>query len=349
MVCMGDAPVIEIYKEDGWLKAKNSSLGADNGMAIAMMMVLMEEGYELEFLLTSDEEIGLVGANGVEFELQSKYMLNLDSESESEVYIGCAGGVDIKATKSIKMISNDFDCYEVSILDLPGGHSGVDIDKNIPNAIMELAQFLNGNDAGLIEMSGGERINSIPANAKAIVASNAELLSNDNFVVRKIESLPLKFEESVVSLTVNFQNGVLKFNDTLNIPQVSQNLAIVSMQDDILTMEVSIRGMSMDELDFQAKVTADYFRDVGFEVDKRDKYPAWNPEENEFTALSAKCIHEVFGKSTYKAIHAGLECGVLKQKYPHILFASMGPIIIYPHSTREAVNLKSVEKNLLKC
>ena len=96
MVCMGKAPVLETYVEDGWMKAKDASLGADNGMAIAMMMKLMDEGKELEFLLTSDEEIGLIGANEVSFALKSKYMLNLDSEDEAEVYIGCAGGVAMR-------------------------------------------------------------------------------------------------------------------------------------------------------------------------------------------------------------------------------------------------------------
>ncbi|MBN2722110.1 MAG: M20/M25/M40 family metallo-hydrolase [Campylobacterales bacterium] len=345
MVCMGEAPNIEVYEENGWLKAKNSSLGADNGIAIAMMMVLIEDGYNLEFLLTSDEEIGLIGANNVEFELQSKYMLNIDSESEAEVYIGCAGGIDIKATKSLKMISNDLDCYEVSIFDLPGGHSGVDIDKNIPNAIIQLAQFLHEHDISLVSIGGGERINSIPANAKAVISgNNIEFLKSKNVAIKQIEKQSYKFEESIIAHIAAFGHGVLKFNDDLGIPQVSQNLALVSLQEDILTMEVSIRAMSIDELDLQAKATANYFRDAGFAVDKRDKYPAWNPEENEFTEMSAKCIYEVFGKSTYKAIHAGLECGVLKQKYPHMLFASIGPTIVYPHSIREAVDLESVEK-----
>lgn len=345
MVCMGDAPNIEIYEENGWLKAKNSSLGADNGIAIAMMMVLIEDGYELEFLLTSNEEIGLIGASGVELELQSKYMLNLDSESEGEVYIGCAGGTDVKATKSIKMISNDLDCYEVSISDLSGGHSGVDIDKNIPNAIMQLAQFLHEQDISLISISGGERINSIPANAKAIISGkNIEFLKSNNVTITKIENISYKFEESIISHIAAFEHGVLKFNDDLGIPQISQNLAIVHSKEDILTIEVSIRAMSADELDLQAKVTADYFRDAGFEVEKKDKYPAWNPEQNEFTAMISQKTYKVFGKSTLKAIHAGLECGVLSQKYPHMRFASIGPTIIYPHSTREAVNLKSVEQ-----
>jgi dipeptidase D len=345
MVCMGDAPNIEIYEEERWLKAKNSSLGADNGIAIAMMMVLIEEGYELEFLFTSDEEIGLIGANAVEFELQSKYMLNLDSETEGEVYIGCAGGIDIKATKSIKMISNDLDCYEVSISDLPGGHSGVDIDKNIPNAIIQLAKFLHEYDISLVSLVGGERINSIPANAKAIISgNNIELLKSNNVTITKIENRSYKFEESIIAHIAAFEHGVLKFNHELGIPQIGQNLAIVHSNEDILTIEVSIRAMSMDELDLQAKVTADYFRYAGFEVEKKDKYPAWNPEKNEFTTMTTQKIGEVFGKSTYKAIHAGLECGVLKQKYPHMLFASIGPTIIYPHSTREAAILQSVEQ-----
>ena len=103
MVCMGKAPHIETYIEESVMRAKDSSLGADNGMAIAMMMQCMDEGRELEFLLTSDEEIGLIGANEVAFELKSKYMLNLDSEDEAEVYIGCAGGADITAFKKILM------------------------------------------------------------------------------------------------------------------------------------------------------------------------------------------------------------------------------------------------------
>ncbi len=345
MVCMGDAPNIEVYEENGWLKAKNSSLGADNAIAIAMMMVLIEEGHELEFLLTSDEEIGLIGANSVNFDLKSKYMLNLDSESEGEIYIGCAGGIDIKATKSIKTISNDLDCFEVSISDLPGGHSGVDIDKDIPNAIIQLARFLDEHDINLVSISGGERINSIPANAKAVISgNNIGFLKSDNVTITQIENRSYRFEESIISHIAAFQHGVLKFNDDLGIPQISQNLAIVDINEDILTIEVSVRAMSMDELDLQAKATADYFIDAGFEVDKRDKYPAWNPEKNGFTTMVTKKTDEIFGKSAYKAIHAGLECGVLKQKYPNMLFASIGPTIVYPHSTREAVNLRSIEQ-----
>ena len=150
MVCMGKAPTIETYEENGWMKAKDSSLGADNGMAIAMMMQLMDEGQELEFLLTSDEEIGLIGANEVAFDLKSKYMLNLDSEDEAEVYIGCAGGVDITAVKQDSYVDAKGECYEVAVKGLVGGHSGVDIDKGIPSAIKVLASYLDENNIKLL-------------------------------------------------------------------------------------------------------------------------------------------------------------------------------------------------------
>jgi dipeptidase D len=121
MVCMGKAPVLDTYVEEGWMKAKDASLGADNGMAIAMMMQLMDEGKELEFLLTSDEEVGLIGANEVAFDLKSQYMLNLDSEDEAEVYIGCAGGVDITASKQDRYIEGTGSCYEVAVKMLENG------------------------------------------------------------------------------------------------------------------------------------------------------------------------------------------------------------------------------------
>jgi dipeptidase D len=102
--------------------------------------------------------------------------------------------------------------------------------------------------------------------------------------------------------------------------------------------------MSMPDLDKTSTDTAEYFTHLGFEVDKRDKYPAWKPEKNDFTILIDSTMREVIGESKLGAIHAGLECGVLKQKYPHILFASIGPTILYPHSTREMVNVDSVER-----
>ncbi len=342
MVCVGDAPNIEPIEIDGFIKAKNSSLGADNGIAIAMMMVLMDEQKEVEFLITANEEVGLVGANGVDFALRSNYMLNLDSEEEGEICIGCAGGVDIKATKKLKKISNTFECYEVSLSDLPGGHSGVDIDKNIPNALIELAKFLKDKNIKIIKFKGGERINSIPANAKAIVACDMKPESEDGFSIRRVEKYDYCYDENVIQIISDFKHGVLEFNESLNIPNISQNLAIVDIADDILSIKVGIRAMSMDDLDRTSKETSEYFKSFGFEVEKKDKYPAWKPEVNDFVKKIEEIMRAQLGKSEIKAIHAGLECGVLKQKYPKMKFASIGPTIHFPHSKQEMVEISTV-------
>ncbi len=342
MVCVGDAPNIELIEIDGFIKAKNSSLGADNGVAIAMMMVLMDEQKELEFLITANEEVGLLGANGVDFALRSNYMLNLDSEFEGEICIGCSGGVDIKATKKLKKISNTLECYEVSLSDLPGGHSGVDIDKNIPNALIELAKFLKDKDIKIIKFDGGERINSIPANAKAIVACDIELKSEDRFSIRRVEKYDYCYDENVIQIISDFKHGVLEFNESLNIPNISQNLAIIDLSDDTLTVDVSLRAMGMDELESAGKETSGYFKNFGFEVEKKDKYPAWKPEINDFVKKIEEIMCAQLGKGEIKAIHAGLECGVLKQKYPKMKFASMGPTILFPHSKQEMVEISTV-------
>ncbi len=348
MVCMGKAPHIETYEEDGWMKAKDSSLGADNGMAIAMMMRLMDEGKDLEFLLTSDEEIGLIGANEVAFDLKSKTMLNLDSEDEAEVYIGCAGGADITAHKTDVYVEGKGDCYEVAVKGLVGGHSGVDIDKGIPSAIKVLGEYLfNNNITQLASIYAGERRNSIPANAVAIVRSEKVLENRGDVHVRKLNEQPLVLSEGqkIIDLIHRFKHGVRAQNEELGIPNVSINLAIITADEKGgIAIETSARAMDLNSLEILTKETVEFFENYGFEVAVEDKYPAWKPDVSNFTNLVSKEMKAVFGQTKMMAIHAGLECGVIAEKYPSIKFASIGPTIRYPHSTREKVKLDSVEK-----
>jgi dipeptidase D len=175
---MGKAPTIETYIENGWMYAKDSSLGADNGMAIAMMMQLMEEGVDLEFVLTADEEVGLIGAGAINLELSSKYMLNIDFEDEGVVCIGCAGGADLLATKSFEEAEAYEYNYEDSVLVLDCGHSGVDIDKNIPSAIKVLVNYLSKKEVHIASCQGGERRNSISANVRMEFSSKEPLEGN---------------------------------------------------------------------------------------------------------------------------------------------------------------------------
>jgi len=348
MVCMGKAPVLETYIEDGIMRAKDSSLGADNGMAIAMMMQNMDEGLDLEFLLTADEEIGLIGANEVAFELKSKYMLNLDSEDEAEVYIGCAGGADLIADKLDEYVEGKGTCYEVAVKGLTGGHSGVDIDKGIPSAIKVLGKYLVENDVTqLASIYAGERRNSIPANAVAIVRSKEALEDDGDVKVRVLHESPkvLKEGEKVIKFIDVFQQGVLGMNDELGIPSISINLAIITADEKGgVKVEVSARAMSIEALEYLTESTATLFKFYSFTVDVQDKYPAWKPDISEFTNLVSEEMKAVFGKTKMMAIHAGLECGVIAKKYPAMKFASIGPTIRYPHSTREEVDLESVER-----
>jgi dipeptidase D len=347
MVCMGKAPQIETYREGDLLKAKEASLGADNGMAIAMMMQLMDEGEMLEFLLTSDEEIGLIGANALNFELQSSAMLNLDSEDEAEVYIGCAGGVDIIASLHSDTVVGEGRCYEVSVKGLEGGHSGVDIDKGIPSAIKVLGDYLAEKGVTqLVEMRAGERRNSIPANAVALVYSETPLQTDGKVNVKELEGKDKVYRHGsrVMHLIHDFQQGVHTFHDTLGIPNTSVNLAKISTSNDGISVEVSARAMSAEGLQEISTYTVKLFESYGFKVTLEDKYPSWKPEINTFTKDVSREMEKVYGKSKMMAIHAGLECGVIAEKYPHIKFASIGPTIRYPHSTREEVDLLSVKR-----
>ena len=348
MVCMGKAPVLETYIEEGWMRAKESSLGADNGMGIAMMMHCMDEGHDLEFLLTSDEEIGLIGANEVAFALKSMYMLNLDSEDEAEVYIGCAGGADITAFKQDSYVEGSGTCYEVAVKGLVGGHSGVDIDKGIPSAIKVLAAYLSENNiTQLASIYAGERRNSIPANAVAIVRSEVALKESGDVKIRELGESPQVLNEGqkMIDLMHGFKHGVHATNDKLGIPDVSINLAIITADEKGgLKVETSARAMGAEELETLTEETVKMFESYGFSVQVEDKYPAWKPDISDFTNLVSEKMESVFGKTKMMAIHAGLECGVIAEKYPTMKFASIGPNIRYPHSTREMVDLASVER-----
>jgi len=316
MVCVGTRN-IEIIEENGWLRAKNSSLGADNGIGVAIMLMFISQKRDFEFLFTNDEEIGLIGASQLDLDLESKYLLNLDSEDEN-IYIGCAGGVDVIVSypKSLKKVYGTKG--ELIINGLPGGHSGVDIDKNIPNAIVELLKRIKNTSF----LKGGERRNSIPVSAKSleIFEGNEEFEVYDDKYLHFLKGLP---------------HGVLEFDFKYKVPSISVNFALI----DGFEVVLSARANSNEKL----KEVKEYIlsKTKGANVKFEGEYPAWEPEENEFSLL----LREISGNNL-KVIHAGLECAVLKNKFPEIKMASYGPIIENPHSIRERVKIDSI-KNVL--
>jgi dipeptidase D len=349
MVCVGKAPSIETYEADGWLYARDASLGADNGMAIAMMMVLMEEGAELEFLLTSDEEIGLVGASALALELHASRMLNLDSETAGEVTIGCAGGADIVGDWADRRIPGEGRAYEVAVHGLPGGHSGVDIDRGIPNAIKVLFDYLH--DAGVDQVASviaGQRRNAIPTDAVAIVRSVTPLASTETVRIRPLDETPDVYARSreLIEWVHRFADGVRRYDPALSLPHTSINLALINDRFDTVgvTIETSARAMRTEDLDALIEETAVQMDRAGIEARIEDRYPAWQPERNAWVETVADAVRAEFGTVRVAAIHAGLECGILKARFPRIDFASIGPTIRSPHSTRERVELETVER-----
>jgi len=353
IVCLSDGTVPEIIEQDGYLSAKNSTLGADNGIGCAYMLALMEENQNCEYLFTCDEEIGLIGANNIEFELESSYMLNLDSEAEGEICIGCAGGVDIfaRTTKS-EYISNDDNkvLYEILIENLDGGHSGVDIDKNIPNALKLIAKTIKECDADLLDLNGGERINSIPKKAKAIIAvplNNTPKSSHENMTIRKVDAETQhykKLDKNIMDFLYTFANGVRGYDKEIEVVLSSINVAIVKNDIDKFEISLSARSMDNEELDNLKKETVSFLEMLGFSVHTDGKYPAWKPSHSEFNNDVLKIYKNFIADATLNAIHAGLECAIFKERYPNIQVCSIGPNIYFPHSFREKCEISSALK-----
>ncbi len=353
MVCLGRAPKIDIYEEDGYLKAKESTLGADNGIGMAIMLYVMEKYGDLEFLFTADEEIGLVGASKIELKIKSSNFLNLDSEEEGDIFIGCAGGVEIFAEKTVELelVKKESDFYKISTKDLKGGHSGIDIDKNIKNAIKELAWFLSDFQADIIEISGGEANNSIPKDAYAIIALKKGIKippAKSNIDIEKIDGefgYIIKNSDKITDILNGFAHGVREFDKEMGIPKTSINLASVKTDGGKVKLEFFARSNFDDSLKRLMSETASYMKSHDFNVCFNNEFPAWKPEINEFGKKIKEISKEYFANPAFKAVHAGLECGVLlKRVGENIRAASIGPNIYYPHSEEEKCEMESVKR-----
>ena len=346
MVCMGDAPKIELFEEEGFLKAKNSSLGADNGIGVALMMEMMSKFENLECLFTNDEEVGLLGANGLELKIKSKRLLNLDHESESEVIIGCAGGVDISAKLSYDTKELKAQVFELETLGFKGGHSGMNIIDNVKSSIKEMAKFIRQNEGQVVEFNGGERINSIPKFAKALVCFKTPPKENKlikcTFLGEKSVQI-CKQSDKLLSAINAFSQGVRSYSKKLNIVQSSINLSLLKMQDKKIEFELFARSNVLEELENLEFETREFFENLGFETRAYNFYPPWEGQENEFSTQIFEILKKHIKNAKILAVHAGLECGIIEKKQS-LLCASIGPNIYNPHSTDERCELASVEK-----
>ncbi|RDU65538.1 M20/M25/M40 family metallo-hydrolase [Helicobacter sp. MIT 14-3879] len=338
MVLIG-SKIIPFIK-DNKLFAKNSSLGADNGAAVAAILDLASKCSNFEALLTNDEEIGMLGAKNLNLDIKSKTMINLDSEDINEICIGCAGGFDA----DIKLNGFEKDCnkkyiYEIKSINFCGGHSGIDINKNIPNAIIELLWTMQEiKDFDIIELSGGEKRNSIPVNAKAIIATNKKLdnLNLQNFTIQRLNSNFAKaYDKTMIKEFLKLHNGVYIIENDSVIS--SLNFSII--KNNILNL--MIRANREIYINRHMQNLKNLF---GKSVKISSIYKPWEKTDSNIL----KTMQNIYQKHKlqYKMIeiHAGLECGILKEKYNLEEIISIGPTIKNPHSKNEMMCLNSFEK-----
>lgn len=355
MVCIGETQTIEIVIEKNIMRAQNSTLGADNGMGMAIMLWAMERNDDLECLFTVDEEVGLIGAIQFDMPLKASRLLNLDAEEEGEIYIGCAGGVDVIASLKLQYVPLDASMYlyEIHAFDFLGGHSGVDIDKKIPSAIKALGYELLHHDVRLIALEGGDRRNAIPKSATAIVASISPLHVKDTRLhVKALKqgsySHSIAQSGAILKALGAFAQGVREWDRVLDIPSISINLGVIATVEGDLRIDCAARAMDDENLAILAHETEAFFKALGFEVTQESGHGAWKPEVTSFAHEVQKAMHTHYAHAPFKAIHAGLECGELIARQPQKIEAvSIGPTIRYPHSLREECDLNSVYNTAL--
>ncbi|RKO65195.1 aminoacyl-histidine dipeptidase [Campylobacter sp. P255] len=346
MVCMGEAPNIQMYEDNGYLKAKNSSLGADNGIGVSLMMQALKDFDNIECLFTNDEEVGLCGANNLKHTLIANKLLNLDHESDNEVVIGCAGGVDIFASFDLEIDEKEGECYELEAINFKGGHSGIDIIKNIKTSIKEAGYFLAKNKATICEFKAGERINSIPKHAKIIAFFDTPPKENEHFKINYLGKIKRKYyknSQKILDLINAFAQGVRTFNHRLNLVQTSINLSLAYEKDEKFHFELFARSNDLQELHHIELETLTYFKMQNCTVSSANFYPPWVNKDTQFGEEILSYFKKENPNAKLYTIHAGLECGIISEKQP-LECCSIGPNIHSPHSTDEKCEIASIEK-----
>ena len=370
---------IQSYIDGDWVTANGTTLGADNGMGVATIMALLASDSidhpSLEALFTIDEETGMTGAFELEKGiLDGEILLNLDTEDDDEFSIGCAGGIDTNSFKKYEMVSiTNGIAFEIIVKGLKGGHSGMDIhlERGNANKIMNrlLSSALNY-DLHIVEIDGGSLRNAIPRESIAhIVVNDESFLQNLDELVAEIKNeyavtepdlnivvnsitIPkagLSFSNSkeVIDSIYSLFNGVYKMSQTiLGLVETSSSLARVILKDGDFTTQ-SLQRSSVDSSKFDvAKTVGSCFLNIGAEVEHTGSYPGWAPNpSSEILELMVPLYKEMFSADPkVQACHAGLECGILNERYPGLDMISFGPTIKNPHSPDEKVHIDSVAK-----
>ena len=379
-----DNDAIETIIDGDWVRANGTTLGADDGIGIAAALaVLIDESLEhpaIEALFTVDEETGLTGAfNLGEGMLTGKYLINLDSEDEGEVFIGCAGGVDTIATLPLvaEPLGEGYAFYEVAVSGLLGGHSGDDIDKGRANSnkvamrIVEQAARLHS--ARIVSFDGGNLRNAIPREAKAILAlpvkealpfvSDALALGeaikaeyaftepNMDIAVAECEpqqkALAEATQRNLLLAVIGVPTGVLAMSAAMpGLVETSTNLASVKFEGETIVITTSQRSSLESAKEYAKLHIESVFVAAGCTVRHSDGYPGWAPNpHSQLLETTKQAYSSLFGvEPKVRAIHAGLECGLFLEKYPHLEMVSFGPTLRGVHSPDERLEIATVDK-----
>ncbi len=378
---------IETYIEDGWVKARGTTLGADCGIGVAAALAALTdpelEHGRLEALFTVDEERGLTGAFGLgEGMIGGDYLLNLDSEDEGEIFIGCAGGIDTTAIFSYKtdVVGEECELLRLSVGGLLGGHSGNDINAGRANAVKVLSRLLFEGSliygVRLIEMDCGNLKNAIPregwadiAIERAQVAGFRSLFEGyyatikdecqlyDNGVNLSLESVRREGEVCSIDMATQFAllgalvslpNGVMAMSEAIaGLVESSSNLAAVKFLDDNkIRVVTSQRSSKTEGRDKVMNLIHSSFVAAGAEVTHSNGYPGWSPNtESKILEVAKSSYRNLFGEEAkVKAIHAGLECGLFLERNPNLDMISFGPTMIGVHSPDERLKIDAVER-----
>lgn len=379
-----DNDPIEIMKDDEWITANGTTLGADNGIGVAAAMAAATDPEvvhgPLELLCTVDEETGMTGVNGLEpgF-ITGDFLLNLDSEEDGVFYVGCSGGQDTIGIMEIEWSNHteNYVPYEIMVTGLKGGHSGLDIHQGRANAIKLLGYLLSRMESLNIKayhISGGSLRNAIPREAEIKVLIKPDEVEQVNNVINDfVKDMLVEYKVTDPGLEIKFTkldekventfsknmfkkllktilampHGVISYNPVIaGLVDTSTNLATVKMEGENIRIGTSQRSSMESAKDNITKTVAAVLSLAGAEVNIGDGYPGWTPNmDSPLLKTSKEVYKEMFGEEPgIKAIHAGLETGLLGAKYPGLDMISFGPTIEGAHSPDERVNIPAVEK-----
>jgi dipeptidase D len=364
---------IQLQKDGDKILAKGTTLGADNGIGLATSLAIMEDKDlklgAIEALFTVDEETGLTGAFALGKDmLTGKMLFNLDSEDWGVLTVGCAGGGNSDITLPIKKEKASCKGLKINISGLRGGHSGVDIHEQRANAVKILTRILfkasEKYDIKISSISGGDKHNAIPreANAEIIVDESKKndlekMIKEEEkqilFEIKpidpgfKLKILDSESQNKFLNLLNGLPHGVFKMSyDIEGLVQTSTNLAKVTTDENSANVLLSSRSSIMSELEYLRDQIRAIAKLTGAKVEEEEPYPGWKPDmDSEILKISKKVYKDKYGEDPkVEAIHAGLECGIIGEKYPGMEKISIGPTIKYPHSPEEQVHISTVEK-----